>query len=111
MKDVEIEALRKRYKAAIDVIQSLRYLVLKPTDDGESPRPKHQASLYYYINYRYVTAGADPPYSHFMHLELRNRIYEYALVPNPPIDRWPIVLKEITATDDHSVILRDNLKA
>ena len=92
------------------MIQSLRYLVLYPTDDGESPRPKHQASLYSHINYRYVATGADPPYSHFIHLELRNRIYEYALVPNRPIDIWPIVLKEITAADDHSVILRDNLK-
>ena len=47
-----------------------------------------------------------------MHLpeELRNRIYEYALVPNRPIDIWPIIQKEITATDDHSVILRDNLE-
>ena len=75
------------------MIQSLRYLVLSPTDDGESPHPKHQASFYSYINYRYVTTGADPTYSHFMHLELRNQIYEYALIPNRPIDIWPIVLK------------------
>lgn len=94
------------------MIQSLRYLVLNPIDGGESPRPKHQASIYSYINYRYVAAGADPPHSHFMHLprELRNRIYECALVPNRPIDIWPNIQKEITATDDHSVILRDNLK-
>jgi hypothetical protein len=94
------------------MIQSLRYLALNPIDGGESPRPKYQASIYSYINYRYVAAGADPPHSHFMHLprELRNRIYECALVPNRPIDIWPNIQKEITATDDHSVILRDNLK-
>ncbi|OCL13900.1 hypothetical protein AOQ84DRAFT_223911 [Glonium stellatum] len=111
-KDREIMALEEQNKAAIDVIHSMRELVLRPITIGKSSRPVNSTSLCSYIDYQHVTAKSDPPYSHFVHLpgELRNIIYECALVSAHPIDIWPITQETDDKRGGHDAMLKENLK-